>query len=372
MSGLVVHLAEFARALRARGVRVALGDEVDGATALTLVDVADVAEVRRALLSALKIMPRDRAAFAELFESVWLGRPPARAPRAREQVAIPRPAATRGLTWLPAGPPPEAALGEPGEGATPGYSPAAQLRRKPFDALLPGEVSMMERLVARLTLRLATEPTRRFVPTRGPGRIDLRRSLRQTVGTAGEPLRLARRTRAEEQPRLVLLCDTSGSMDQHTRFLLCFALALRRVVRHLEVFAFNTDLTRLTPWLAPGKISLTLRRLAAGVPDWSGGTRIGASLARFVREFLPSTVNSRTVVVILSDGLDRGEPALLVQAMRAIRRRARSVIWLNPLLGDPRYEPSARGMRAALPYVDRLAAAHNLESLERLLTYLAA
>jgi uncharacterized protein with von Willebrand factor type A (vWA) domain len=112
--------------------------------------------------------------------------------------------------------------------------------------------------------------------------------------------------------------------------------------------------------------------LAAGVPDWSGGTRIGECLAAFVSGHLTQMVDSSTVVVILSDGLDRGEPDVLLQAMRAIRARARRVIWLNPLLGDARYEPTARGMQTALPYVDRFAAAHNLESLERLVTFLAA
>ena len=108
------------------------------------------------------------------------------------------------------------------------------------------------------------------------------------------------------------------------------------------------------------------------MPDWSGGTRIGESLAEFTRGYLEETVNAGTVVVILSDGLDRGDTALLMDAMRAIRARARKVIWLNPLLGDPRYEPTARGMQAALPYIDHFAPAHNLESLERLLPLLAA
>jgi uncharacterized protein len=175
-----------------------------------------------------------------------------------------------------------------------------------------------------------------------------------------------------ELPRLVVLCDTSGSMDPHTRFLLAFILSLKRVAARTEVFAFNTELIRLTPLLSPGSIGPTLERLAAGVPDWAGGTRIGDSLAQFVVHHLHETVNARTTVVILSDGLDRGEPAVLVGAMRAIAARARQIIWLNPLQGDPRYRPEARGMEAALPFIDRFAPAHNLESLERLLTLIAA
>jgi uncharacterized protein with von Willebrand factor type A (vWA) domain len=187
------------------------------------------------------------------------------------------------------------------------------------------------------------------------------------VATGGEPLALARRERAIEQARLVVLCDTSGSMDGHARFLLAFILSLGRAARRTETFAFNTRLTRITPLLTAGKAALSLDRLSAGVPDWSGGTRIGECLAAFVQLHLERVVRSGTTVVILSDGLDRGDPAVLAEAMRSIRRRARTVIWLNPLMGDPRYRPLARGMEAALPFVDYLAPAHNLRSLEQFL-----
>jgi uncharacterized protein with von Willebrand factor type A (vWA) domain len=218
----------------------------------------------------------------------------------------------------------------------------------------------MEKLLARLVLRLATRRSRRLVPVRGTGVVDPRRSLRRALATDGELLRFARRARAVEKPRLVVLCDTSGSMDAHTRFLLAFLLSLAKTARRTEIFAFNTALTRLTPCLA------------AGVPDWSGGTRIGECLADFVRSHAAGMLNAKTVVVIVSDGLDRGDISVLARAMRDIRSRARRVIWLNPLLGDPRYEPTARGMQAALPFVDLLAPAHNLESLERILPMLAA
>jgi uncharacterized protein with von Willebrand factor type A (vWA) domain len=149
-----------------------------------------------------------------------------------------------------------------------------------------------------------------------------------------------------------------------------FVLALRRVARRAELFAFNTELVDLGRDVMPGKIRLTLDRLAARVPDWSGGTRIGASLARFADRHLPRLGGPRTVVVVLSDGLDRGDPAELAGAVKRIRARVRRLVWLNPLLGDPRYQPAARGMMAALPFIDCFAPAHNLESLERLLPQL--
>ena len=132
-----------------------------------------------------------------------------------------------------------------------------------------------------------------------------------------------------------MLCDTSGSMDPHGRFLLAFLLALKKAARRTELFAFNTALVRLTPWVSAAKIGATLERLAAGVPDWSGGTRIGASLSDFAARYLTEMVDAKTVVVIVSDGLDRGDTDMLARAMRAIRLRARRVIWLNPLLGRP-------------------------------------
>jgi uncharacterized protein with von Willebrand factor type A (vWA) domain len=170
-----------------------------------------------------------------------------------------------------------------------------------------------------------------------------------------------------EQAEIVVLCDTSASMDAYSRFLLAFALALKQVARRTEVFAFNTSLTRLTPWLKAGRIRSTLRKLEAGEREWSGGTRIGESLADFVARHAARVLSHRSVVVILSDGLDRGDVGLVADAMRAIKARARRVLWLNPLAGDPRYEPTARAMHAALPFVDRLAPAHDFESLERLL-----
>ena len=254
----------------------------------------------------------------------------------------------------------------------PGYSSDVLLRRKPFDDWCADDLPAMERLLARAARQLRSRPSRRLIPARARGRVDLRRSFRRAVATGGEFLSLARRDRAVEKPDVVLLCDTSGSMDPHTRFLLTFALSLKRVVSRCEVFAFNTSLTRLTPWLTPEKIGPTLDRLAAGVPDWSGGTRIGTSLDEFVTRYLDTLVSAKTVVVVLSDGLDLDSPAVLAGAMGAIREKARKVIWLNPLLGDPRYRPEARGMQAALPFVEHFVPAHNLESLERLLPLLTA
>jgi uncharacterized protein with von Willebrand factor type A (vWA) domain len=152
-------------------------------------------------------------------------------------------------------------------------------------------------------------------------------------------------------------------MDTYTRFHLAFAFALRRVMRRVEIFVFNTSLTRVSRTVAPASVLRSLERLAAEVPDWSGGTRIGASLAAFVAAH-GERAGRDTTIVIVSDGLDLGDTKLLDRSMRALRERARTIVWLNPLLGDPRYEPTAAGMRAALPHVDHFGPGHNLDSLE--------
>lgn len=371
---LVRHLANFAGALRQRGVGVTLSDEADGLTALTLIDLGDRDEVRRALRAALKIRQRDAAVFEELFDLLWRVRhessnPPVPPPGLPVQ-SRPKSGKSPGRQAVESEEETAAALGD-----EMGYSPEAMLRRKSFEEYSAADLAAMERLLSRLILRLATRPSRRRVPVRGRGEVDLRRSFRRAVAHGGELISLARRARPIEKPRLVVICDTSGSMDPHTRFLLTFVLALRRVTRSersTEIFAFNTTLVRLTPWVRPGRIDLTLDRLATQVPDWSGGTKIGECLGDFVAYYLDEIVNGQTTVIILSDGLDRGDVEPLAGAMRAIQARARRVLWLNPLAGDARYEPTARAMAAALPFIDRLLPAHNLESLERLLPLLAA
>jgi uncharacterized protein with von Willebrand factor type A (vWA) domain len=377
MMDLVHHLARFAGALRERGVVVKLSDEADGLEALTLVDVGDRDEVRRALRAALKIRPRDAAVFEELFARLWTAEPaPDRSRTPRQPEAAHCPSGPRQATPRPTARPSgvSTAPGVLPTGEEPGYSPDAVLRRKPFEEISGADLQAMERLLARLTLRIATRPSRRLVPA-PRGAVDLRRSFRRSLAHGGEFLSLARRARPVEKARLVVLCDTSGSMDPYTRFLLTFVLALHRVSRSsrsTEIFAFNTSLVRLTPFLRPGRVDLALERLAARVPDWSGGTRIGECLGAFADAWLDELVDARTVVLILSDGLDRGDLAPLQGALRAMKRRARRVLWLNPLAGDRRYEPTARAMAAALPWIDRLLPAHNLESLERLLPLLSA
>ena len=376
MTDKALRLALLGRALRFEGVGTSLRDELDAAEALRVVDGEDRDEVCTALRIALKIPRAHFEVFDRLFGIFWDGEELSRRAVSPRRPRRDPPAARRGrlLHWDPDARRMGDAPGTAADGDEPGYSPEPLLRRKRFDdaAWSARDLQAVERLLARIARRVATRPSRRMVRTRSRGRPDLRSSYRHALRTSGELLRLARRTRAIEEPRLVFLLDTSGSMDAHSRFLLAFVLALRRVAPRAEAFVFNTELVRVTRSLVPGKVRLTMDRLEASVPDWSGGTRIGESLETFVRNHLVRTVDAKTVVVVLSDGLERGDPALLADALRVIRRRARKVIWLNPLMGDSRYQPLARGMRAALPFIDHFASVHDVPSLERLIPHLVS
>jgi uncharacterized protein with von Willebrand factor type A (vWA) domain len=219
------------------------------------------------------------------------------------------------------------------------------------------------RLTIQIAKRLARRISRRRRPVRRKGRVDLRRTLRANL-TRGDLIDLRFRARRRRKVRLVLLCDVSGSMDLYSRFLLQFLFALQNVFGRVETFTFSTRLTRITEYLKARSYRQVLRRLTE-VRDWSGGTRIGESLAQFNREW-PTLVDRRTIVIVLSDGWDTGDPELLAAELLRIKRRAGRMIWLNPLLGNQSYEPLTRGMAAALPLVDHFAAAHNLASLRAL------
>jgi uncharacterized protein with von Willebrand factor type A (vWA) domain len=244
-------------------------------------------------------------------------------------------------------------------------SPIEQLRRKSFSRCSQEELAQLAALLAQLRLTVPTRRTRRLAPSRA-GVPDLRRTLRRSFRTGGEPLDRQFRVRRRRRRRLVLVLDVSGSMADYSRALLVFAHAALRADRRWEAFCFGTRLTRVTRALGVSRPDEALDRAAAEVVDWSGGTRIGESLKALLDEYGHRGLVRGAVVVLCSDGLEIGDPALLADQMARLSRLAHRVIWLNPLKGDEAYEPLARGMRAALPYVDTFAAGHNLASLEEL------
>jgi uncharacterized protein with von Willebrand factor type A (vWA) domain len=244
------------------------------------------------------------------------------------------------------------------------------LRTKSFSRCSPDELAEIAALMAKLPLALPPRRTRRRRPARR-GAPDLRRTLRRSFRTAGEPLERCRRERVRRPRRLVLLLDVSGSMSDYSRALVLFAHAALRGDRRVEAFCFGTRLTRVTRALAGADASEALRLAAAEVVDWEGGTRIGDALERFLDEYGHAGLARGAVVVICSDGLEVGDPELLREQMERLARLAHRVVWLNPLKEHPAYEPLVRGMRAALPYMDLFVSGHNLASLEALGSELA-
>jgi len=381
VSDLVAAATRLCRSLRARGVLATPAESADAVRVLEAVDLGDRADVYLALRALLTSRREDHATFDELFDTWWRTAheslvpkppllPPSPAPQNERSIRGPdTPGAARRPSLVLERSVPRGDGG--GEEAAPLATPSRSdgAGTKDFSAFTAEEMEGVARAAARIARRLNARPSRRWTPARRGARIHLRRTVRLSLKTGGDVAELARRERKLRKTKLVALCDVSGSMDLYSRFLLQFLYALQHAFARVETFAFSTRLSRITPQLARDTYRDALDRLACDVPGWSGGTKIGESVAAFA-EGWPRLVYRRTVVIVLSDGWDTGEPEVLGEALRGIRRRAGRVIWLNPLLGSPGYRPLTRGMQAALPHVDVFAPVHNLESLNALANHL--
>jgi uncharacterized protein len=360
-------VAALAAALRREGVGVGTGQVVTCRRAVALLGGR-----RRdrywAARTTLVSDPRDLAVFDRVFRE--LSHAPADDPE------LPAPSDQEA-------PVEDAASDRRGGGGTPdGGLPAGRiasererLRRRRFDRATPDELAAIAQLLQRLEVAVPHRVSRRTRPGRG-GELDLPRTLERALAADGELIDRAWRSRRRRPRRLVLLLDVSGSMAPYARALLRFGIAARRAAdreasRRVEVFAFGTRLTRLSDELAAREPDTALATAARRVLDWDGGTRIGACVDELVRTWGRRGVLRGAVVVVCSDGLERGDPAQLSAAMARLGRQAHRVVWVNPLAGDARFEPSQRGMAAALPYVDRLLPGHDLASLEGLSEVLA-
>jgi uncharacterized protein with von Willebrand factor type A (vWA) domain len=240
------------------------------------------------------------------------------------------------------------------------------LRTRSFEHLSDEERRRVDRLIRDLEVRAPRRPSRRLRVSDRRERFDLRRTLRGSLRTEGEPFDRAWRARGTRARPLVFLLDVSGSMAPYARALLQFGYAAMATGRRVEVFCFGTRLSRVTRTLRTRDPDRALREIGAEVEDWEGGTRIGASLRTLLDGWSQRAALRGAVVVICSDGLERGDPEYLRAQMVRLRRLAHRIVWVNPLRGDPRYEPLARGMAAALPSIDVFLAGHNLERLEEL------
>ena len=339
------------------------GEVLAAHRALDAVDPTSRGQVFLALRSVLCARRADREAFAAAFEEVfgagelreWTPAPPALDDVAR--MVLPRTAVPDQVQTVP---PSDV------EVVPAAWSEEEILRDKDFSEYTDAERVLARRLLARLAQRGPTRPSRRLRAARARGRRpDLRRTLRASLRHAGEPLE-RRWMRPARRPRpLVLVADVSGSMESYARMLLQYLHAAVAARTRVEAFVFGTRLTRVTRELAGRDHDRALRRAAAAVTDWSGGTRIGDALATLNREH-GRRLGRGAVVVILSDGWDRGDPEVLAEEIARLRRCAHSLIWLNPLKASAGYEPLTRGMLAAMPSIDHFLAGNSLASLEEL------
>jgi uncharacterized protein len=366
VDGMVQRLGDLTSVLRAQGARVGVGDLLTAVRSLDHVDIASREEVRLALRTVLCSQHADLERFDLAFTAVFGdGRvPPPGDPLSElgsiEKAALPRMA-------MPPDPAHPGSAAEEGAEILPAaWSQIELLREKDFARYTEAEMALARDLIARLARRHPTRLSRRTRPSRRRGHTpDLRQTVHRSLRTGGEPLHRRWRSPSRRPRQLVLVCDVSGSMAPYARMLLQYIHACVVARRRVEAFAFGTRLTRITQELAGRDHDHALDRAAAVVTDFSGGTRIGAAIAELNRVH-GRRLGRGSVVVVLSDGWDRGDPAQLDVEMARLRRAAYRLVWLTPLAAHPDYQPLARGMQAAVPHTDRLLAGNSLGSLEQL------
>ena len=357
-------LVAFAGELRAAGLAVGSGDVLLYCSALTRLNPADLVDLYWAGRTTLVNRHDDIAVYDRVFRRFFLaagdgaGDPPTLMLRASPQA--------QGTLAMPST---EAGESDQEDDATLGWmaSDVEALKHKSFTVCTPEELAALRRIMARIKLTPPRRRTRRSTSARTGPRPDPRRTVREAMRMHGEPARLYWRRRKVRLRPLILILDVSGSMADYSRSLLQFAHSAARSAGRVEVFCFGTRLTRVTGAMQCRRPDEALERAARMSFDWDGGTRIGDSLDAFVRGWARRGICRGGIVVICSDGLDRGDPAVLAAAMERLSRLCRRLVWLNPHKGDdPSFRPSTLGMMVAAPHVDLLLSGHDLASLEKL------
>jgi len=368
------------RRLHDRGVRVTPGHSAEFARALTLVKPITRRRLYWTARAVFVSDPSQVSAFDAVFFAVFGGRTEAEHDVSEERRAVASPPDDRptrdrrasdqrdSRPSLPSSLPRERDEEEedPAELEVPLAiaSDEELLGQKSFDALEPHELAQLYRLMSRLQLVAPRRRTRRYEKGRRGERIDLRRTLRASLRTSGDPIRLARRHRRVSRRRLVMLCDISGSMEPYARAYLQFLTCAAGSGPNAEAFVFATRLTRLTRALASRNPERAIQRAAAAAPDWSSGTRIGDALREFNNRHGRRGMARGAVIVILSDGWERGDPMLVGREMERLARLAHRIVWVNPRVGADAFSVRSGGMMAALPHCDALVSGHNFEALD--------
>jgi uncharacterized protein with von Willebrand factor type A (vWA) domain len=360
----------FARFLRSHGFKVFSTGIVDALKGLQETDLQDREDFFNVLRANLVAGDIEWKLFKDLFEGFWRGEEASKEKgrEDQEEECVPNPEDLIMVAPLQRATDAKVDLLAPGkkeslEGTL--YSPVALFERKDLSQFERGDIQVAHLILKNMMSSFRVAESRRFKRSKKSKDIDFRLILKRSLKVEGLPLDLFYRKRKKRLKKLVILADVSGSMDRYVRFLMPFLLGLRGIGSQSEVYVFSTSLTRITFFVRKLPVEKALSRISSEVPDWSGGTRIGESLQQFHERYGQKHLNKRTVVVIMSDGWDLGARSLLQKEMQALSCKVHSVIWLNPLAGDPEYRPLCRGMQAVLPYVDHLLAADSLQSLRR-------
>jgi uncharacterized protein with von Willebrand factor type A (vWA) domain len=351
---LPFQVLRFARRLRDKGLAVTLGRTAGAIAGLDLIRLEEKEELFVLLSAHFVSRPEDLPVFEQLFAEFWESGD--RAERGEPLPGLPRALELAGGE--------DSRPGSPRSARDVQYSYQESLRTKDFGDLSGPEAEEINRAILGLARDLGLQLSRRYRSASRGGRVDFPGSLRRSLRHGGELLILRRKKRRLKKHRFVVVSDVSGSMDQYSRFLLRFLYGFQKKIPRVETFVFSTRLSRITDLLRLRDMTSAYDLIAGKVKDWSGGTRIGSSLQEYNRRYGGRYSTPRTIFILMSDGWDQGEIDLLDRELKALKRRVRELIWLNPLLGLPDYQPLDRGMSAALPYTDHFLDCHDLEHLE--------
>ncbi|HEY5029985.1 MAG TPA: VWA domain-containing protein [Candidatus Angelobacter sp.] len=370
--GLDRTIVEFCRFARASGIAAGVKETLDAVRAASAVGIADRENLKFALRAVICSAKADWDVFDAIFDEFWSGAASGKKlDRDKRNRNVREQESQQENAELVAMGQSGAALAEIEDGkAVMGATAHERLKKADFSEVKHGDLAELERISLRLMQQMSLRLSRRIRNMALQGRVDLRRTIRRSISRGGDPIDLCFRKRKLQQLKLVIALDVSGSMNPYSIFFVRFAYALQKYFKRVGTFLFSTQLTEITSTLRARQLQDALESLAGQAAGWSGGTKIGDSLQKLVRLHGRRLFSRDTVFVVLSDGWDTGDPAILAEELGGIRRRVRKLIWLNPLLGMADYQPITRGMSAALPYIDVFAPAHNLESLLNLETHL--
>lgn len=369
-AGVAERVILFSRFLKSRGFKVFASSVVDALRSLEQGDIGDRQDFFYILRANFVSTDVEWQVFSELFEAFWRNGP--REPEKREESekeALPECGQDTILERMLEKGREEKAVQvvksekESLEGAL--FSPVALFEKRDLSCFDRREIQIARLILKNMMFPFRLSEARRRKRSTRPGDIHFRLILKKSLKAGGIPLELFYRRKKKRHKKLVLLVDVSGSMDRYARFVMPFIMGLRGEGSRADVYVFSTSLTAITRFVRKLPLEKALDMISKTVPDWSGGTRIGESLRQFNERYGAKHLSKRTVAVIMSDGWDLGAKSLLKKEMETLARKVHAVLWLNPLAGDPEYQPLCRGMQTVLPYVDHLLPADSLHSLRK-------